>query len=260
MQQHTGGQHVALRGLAVAAQRDGLRRARGVGGSGRRGHLRRHGGASQADLPTVGHQGHVGLQVVVGHTRFMGEGQALQDLRHQGRGLGAGQAFGRGPFDQRGAVAWVVGDKRPAVLHTHLDHGGQVGVVQARGLAGDLLPVLQPGRVGRLHARQHDDQFLLVARVGHAPGHGAFAFAQQTQQLHAAEGAHGVRARRGGRSGAGCDHGPGIEPRTQRRDGPNSGGNGRLFALGQASTTRPWPVMKAPRTRSPGCSACTACT
>ena len=76
------------------------------------------------------------------------------------------------------------------------DDSGQAGMVQARSLAHRLLPALHRRGVGGLHTRQHQHQVLAAARVRHPPGHRAFALAQQPQQLHAAEPAHGLRSGR----------------------------------------------------------------
>jgi hypothetical protein len=86
---------------------------------------------------------------------------------------------------------------------THLDDMGQAGVLDARGTARCLAPLGDGGVVHVLAPRQCQHEFLAHARVIDQPQHRAGTFAEQPQQLKAAEAANGacVGGRGGGRHG-----------------------------------------------------------
>ena len=217
MQHDAAGQHIALGRFTLAAQAAAFV-GQGAGSGQRVGpctrHFASHAQTGHTQLAGVADKQQIRLQIVVADAGLVRIRQALQQLGGQAGGFQPGQATRRQMFTQGGSVTRVVGHIGPAVLHAAFHHRGQLRMFQARGLAHGLLPAFQRCGAGGLDTRQHQHQVLAAAWVCHAPGHGAFALAQQLQQLQAAEPAHGVGARRGGgRVCVGGGHGSLIEAR-----------------------------------------------
>ncbi|WP_431256220.1 hypothetical protein ACQ86G_15715 [Roseateles chitinivorans] len=137
------------------------------------------------------------LDVAVGVTRLVREGQTLERLRGPAGGVQRQRRRTAGDaFFQRLAERAVVGDVGPGIDATGLDDVGQVRVMDAGGAVDRLQPVQHRRLAVGLLARHHQEHLLAALRVEDDPQHRAQALVQQRAQLEAAETLH--------RGGGGC--------------------------------------------------------
>ncbi len=235
------GEHVDLGGQALhsALVHRGLV-AVGVGGGAAEGLGERVGvgdlQAQQLHVADVVHQQRIGLQVAVGRTGLVREGQALQHLDAPGREFLAGQALGGELLAPGDELLSLIDGIGPALVLTDVEHAGEPGMLQAAGAADAGHPGAQRVGIGRLHARQRHHHLDVAVGVQRQPQHGLRALAEQTQQLVAAEHAHRAVRRdgtgSGGERGNGGDHERSngriarLERRRARRDARKKGQNG----------------------------------
>ncbi len=196
MQQHPTGQQIACCGCTPGAQQAGRKGHRALVREGfcfstwARRDAERH----QARAATLVDHQLVQLQVEVGRAGVVREGQPMQEFDHPTDGIGGlGVGVRSEPFGQRDAEASFDHDEGPMVLHADLGDSRQVGVIETRADRYRLLPALERLGIGRLQPRQAQHHLGAALRVERQPQHRARAFAQQAQQLEAAQGAGRVR-------------------------------------------------------------------